>query len=45
MSSEIAPENQEAAEAWNGPLYEVWVNFRDIVAGALVALGIVLTKG
>lgn len=39
MTGEIAPENLEAAEAWNGPLYEVWVNFRDILAGALVAHG------
>lgn len=39
MANEIAPENVEVYEAWNGPLYERWVNFREVVAGALVAHG------
>lgn len=29
------PDNVEATEAWNGPLYEVWITYRDIVAESL----------
>ena len=28
-------DNVEATEAWNGPLYEVWVKYRDLVADGL----------
>ncbi len=29
------PDNVEATEAWNGPLFEVWIEFRDLVAESL----------
>src|SRR5688572_18268695 len=28
-------DNTEAAEAWNGPLYEIWIKYRDLVADGL----------
>ncbi len=28
-------DNVEATEAWNGPLYEVWIKYRDLVADGL----------
>ena len=28
-------DNVEATEAWNGPLFEVWIEYRDIVAEGL----------
>ena len=28
-------DNAEATEAWNGPLYEVWIEYRDLVADGL----------
>ena len=28
-------DNTEATEAWNGPLFEIWVKYRDLVSGAL----------
>jgi SAM-dependent methyltransferase len=28
-------DNVEATEAWNGPLYEVWIEYRDLVAESL----------
>ena len=28
-------DNVEASEAWNGPLFDVWIEYRDIVAEAL----------
>ncbi len=28
-------DNTEAAEAWNGPLYEVWIKYRELVADGL----------
>jgi SAM-dependent methyltransferase len=28
-------DNFEATEAWNGPLFDVWVNHRDLIASAL----------
>ncbi len=28
-------DNVEATEAWNGPLYEIWVEYRDLVAEGL----------
>ncbi len=30
-------DNVEATEAWNGPLYEIWMDYRDIVAEGLRA--------
>jgi SAM-dependent methyltransferase len=31
----IVEDNVEATEAWNGPLYEVWIEYRDLVAESL----------
>ena len=31
--------NREATEAWNGPLYERWIAFRDIVTSGLASHG------
>jgi len=30
-------DNVEAAEAWNGPLYEIWIKYRDLVADGRMA--------
>ena len=30
-------DNVEAAEAWNGPLYEIWIKYRELTADALRA--------
>lgn len=30
-------DNVEAAEAWNGPLYEIWIKYRDLTAEGLRA--------
>ena len=27
----VAPENLEATEAWNGPLFDVWQDFQAVV--------------
>ncbi len=37
MEAEVrtVDDNLEAAEAWNGPLYEVWIKYRDLVADGL----------
>ena len=32
-------DNAEATEAWNGPLYDVWVKYRDLVAEGITAHG------
>src|ERR671915_165751 len=31
----VVDDNVEATEAWNGPLFDVWIEYRDIVAEAL----------
>ncbi len=31
----VVENNVEATEAWNGPLYEVWIEYRDVVADGL----------
>ncbi len=31
----IVEDNVEATEAWNGPLFEVWIEYRDLVAAGL----------
>ncbi|HLM30527.1 MAG TPA: methyltransferase domain-containing protein [Solirubrobacterales bacterium] len=31
----VVEDNTEATEAWNGPLFEVWIEYRDLVAEAL----------
>ena len=31
----VVEDNVEATEAWNGPLFEVWVGYRDLVAEGL----------
>ena len=36
---EIAPENAEATEAWNGPLFDVWQDFQAIVVSNAKAHG------
>ena len=28
----VVEDNVEATEAWNGPLFEIWVKYRDLVA-------------
>lgn len=37
--SRVAPENVEATEAWNGPLFDVWGGFEEIVVGNARAHG------
>jgi 2-polyprenyl-3-methyl-5-hydroxy-6-metoxy-1,4-benzoquinol methylase len=37
--SGIAPTNEEAAEAWNGVLFDRFVQYRHLVAGGLGAHG------
>lgn len=32
-------DNDEATEAWNGPLFERWVEFRDVIVGGLAEHG------
>ena len=31
----VVEDNVEAAEAWNGPLFDIWMQYRDIVAEGL----------
>src|SRR5919106_275638 len=31
----IVEDNVEATEAWNGPLFDIWLEYRDIVAEGL----------
>ena len=31
----VVEDNVEATEAWNGPLFEVWIEYRDVVADGL----------
>jgi SAM-dependent methyltransferase len=31
----VVPDNAEATEAWNGPLFDVWIEYRDTVAEGL----------
>ena len=31
----VVEDNVEATEAWNGPLFEIWIEYRDIVAEGL----------
>jgi SAM-dependent methyltransferase len=31
----VVEDNVEATEAWNGPLFEVWIEYRDLVADGL----------
>jgi SAM-dependent methyltransferase len=35
----VAPDNQEATEAWSGPLFELFVKYRDLTAAGLGAHG------
>jgi ubiquinone/menaquinone biosynthesis C-methylase UbiE len=35
----VVEDNVEATEAWNGPLFEVWVTYREIVAEGLAGHG------
>lgn len=37
--AQVHAENQEATDAWSGPLFERFVRFRDLVAGGLGAHG------
>ena len=33
----VVEDNIEATEAWNGPLFEIWIEYRDLVAESLIA--------
>ena len=33
------PDNEEATEAWNGPLFERWIDYRDALVGGLAEHG------
>ena len=35
----VMPDNDEATEAWNGPLYDRWVEFRDVIVDGIVPHG------
>jgi SAM-dependent methyltransferase len=35
----VAPDNQEATEAWSGPLFDLFVKYRDLTASGLGAHG------
>jgi SAM-dependent methyltransferase len=35
----VLEDNAEATEAWNGPLFDVWIEYRDIVAEGIVEHG------
>lgn len=37
--SSVAPDNAEATEAWSGPLFDLFVKYRDLVAAGLGAHG------
>jgi SAM-dependent methyltransferase len=34
-SIRVVPDNLEATEAWNGPLFEIWIEYRNLVAEGL----------
>ena len=34
-ASRVVEDNVEATEAWNGPLFEIWIEYRDLVAEGL----------
>jgi SAM-dependent methyltransferase len=42
--SSVAPDNAEATEAWSGPLFELFVKYRDLTSGGLGAHGEVAMK-
>ena len=31
----VVEDNTEATDAWNGPLFDIWIEYRDIVAEGL----------
>lgn len=37
--AEVAPDNVEATEAWSGPLFDVFLKYRDLTTGGLGAHG------
>lgn len=37
--ADVAPENAEATEAWSGPLFDVFLKYRDLTTGGLGAHG------
>lgn len=37
--SSVAPDNVEATEAWSGPLFEIFLKYRDLTTGGLGAHG------
>ncbi|MGN6257618.1 MAG: class I SAM-dependent methyltransferase [Solirubrobacterales bacterium] len=37
--SSVAPDNAEATEAWSGPLFEIFLKYRDLTTGGLGAHG------
>ena len=36
----VAPENEEATEAWSGVLFDRFVEFRDLMADGLARFGV-----
>ncbi|CAN5454047.1 methyltransferase domain-containing protein [soil metagenome] len=38
-ATRIVEDNVEATEAWNGPLFDVWLKFRDVVAEGITEHG------
>jgi len=38
-AASVAPENAEATEAWNGPLFDVWKSFQAVVVSNAKAHG------
>lgn len=39
MAASVAPENVEATEAWNGPLFDIWKSFQAVVVANAKAHG------
>ncbi len=35
----VVPDNLEATEAWNGPLFDIWIEYRDVASTGLLGHG------
>ncbi len=35
----VVPDNLEATEAWNGPLFDIWIEYRDVAGAGLMGHG------
>ena len=35
----VVPDNLEATEAWNGPLFDIWIEYRDVAGEGLMGHG------